>query len=128
MAATDTRPNPSDIGLNQTSQTERLGSSKPTRPEAIAPRQAAKKNGVRIDEMPKTRSAARCVRGSSAMWRNAKNAPRRIRPMSASANSRYRLAKADWNRRGKPVQHTTMLSTSHTLLTSHTGAIARSMR
>src|SRR5205814_10722442 len=75
-----------------------------TRPLAIAPRQAAKKNGVSSEERPKTRFATRCDLGSCAICRKAKKAPRRIKPTSAMLKRGYRLAKTDSNRIGKPVQ------------------------
>src|SRR5438128_11352555 len=54
------------------------------------------------------------------MWRNAKKAPRRISPISASVKSGYKAAKTDWKRKGNPVQQRTIPSTNQTLLTSQT--------
>src|SRR2546425_3861420 len=87
VAASDTRPNEIDVGLKQACQTGTLGPLTATRPEAMAPSAAAKKNGARTDEMPKTTPALRCPRGPAETWRKAKNAPRKMRASRATAKS-----------------------------------------
>src|SRR5260370_36124572 len=98
-----------DMGLNEASSTDALQ----TRPDAIAPSDAAKKNGVSTEDRPNTRSAARWARGSSATCRNAKNAPRKTRPTKDSAKWGSRLVNiaskrrtsSDYNRNHAILQH-----------------------
>src|SRR5207245_853062 len=79
VAASETRPNAIDVGLKQACQTGVLGPLTATRPEAIAPRAAAKKKGARTDEMPNTTPVLRRPLGPVQTWRKAKKAPRRTR-------------------------------------------------
>src|ERR1700693_5051030 len=87
VAASETRQNDIDVGLKQACQTGMVDPLTATRPEAIAPRAAAKKKGARTDEMPKTRPVLRRPLGPVQTWRKAKNAPRRMRASRAKAKS-----------------------------------------
>src|SRR5207249_10259398 len=87
VAASETRPNAIDVGLKQACQTGVLGPLTATRPEAIAPRAAAKKKGARTDEMPNTTPVLRRPLGPVQTWRKAKKAPRRMRASRAKAKS-----------------------------------------
>src|SRR5947207_13583150 len=91
VAASETRPNVIDAGLKQACQTGTLEPLTATRPEAIAPRAAAKKEGARTDEMPNTDPVLRRPRGPLQTWRTAKDAPRRMRAGRATANTGQRL-------------------------------------
>src|SRR5205823_58012 len=86
-AASQTRANAIDVGLKQACQTGVLGPLTATRPEAIAPRAAAKKKGARTDEMPNTMPVLRRPLGPVQTWRKAKKAPRRMRASRAKAKS-----------------------------------------
>src|ERR671936_2133822 len=87
VAASDTRPNEIEVGLKQACQTEVLGPFTPTRPDAIAPNAAAKKNGARNEDVPNTRLVRRHPCGPIHAWRKAKNAPRKMSANKAAAKS-----------------------------------------
>src|SRR2546429_9254988 len=79
VAASETRPNAIDVGLKQACQTGVLGPLTATRPEAIAPRAAAKKKGARNEETPNTKPALRSPLGPGQKWRRAEKAPQGMR-------------------------------------------------
>src|SRR5207245_10692753 len=126
-AANASTPNAMARGSRHARQTGTTGLPPPTLPEAMAPRAAEKLNGANSEEIPNTREASSRLREVVATLRNAKNAPRRMSPIKASAKSGYRLRNTDSNSRGKPDQQITAANASQTLLASHTGAMACAM-
>src|ERR671934_1781150 len=87
VEANDTRPNDIEVALKQACQTEVLGPFTPTRPEAIAPNAAAKKNGASTEDVPNTTLVRRHPCGPIHTCRKAKNAPREMSANRAAANS-----------------------------------------
>src|SRR2546429_8411507 len=88
VAASETRPNAIDVGLKQACQTGVLGPLTATRPEAIAPRAAAKKKGARTDALPNTTPVLPRPLGPVQSWRKAEKAPCRVRVGRGKAKKR----------------------------------------
>ena len=78
-------PTRSDVGFSQLVHGSPAALPAGTRPLAIAPPAAPRKNGVTTDEIAKTAFAARARSARSATGRKAKAAPRRTIPSAASA-------------------------------------------
>src|SRR6266540_1497401 len=117
-----------DVELSQLAQ--RLPCVFPggTRPDAMPPSAAPSMNGVMTDEMPNAAVSTRLRPAFAATLRNANPAPRTTIPMPARMIGTYSVRMIEPNAELNAVQHTMAAKMSQTLLASHTGAIAWSMR
>ena len=103
---TEIEPVNSDVGLIQDDH----GSPYPpsgTRPEASEPAIVPRKNGASTEEVANTTPNSFACHSVSLYLRNAKLAPRRTMPTSASTSGTYSVVIAAANDRGKPVHHIT---------------------
>jgi hypothetical protein len=116
-----------DVGLSQL--VTRLPAALPTgtRPDAIPPTTAPKKNGVRTEEIANTAPNRRCCGKRSASLRNAKPNPRRTMPNAARLSGIDSVVMMDANAGPNAVHRITRQKISHTWLTSQTGPSARLM-
>src|SRR5262245_38553949 len=92
-----------------------------TRPEAIPPSAAPRKNGVRTDEMAKAAPKTRRTPSRTDAPRKAKLAPRSTMPSAARVNGMNSVESTAEKPEGKAVQNTTRVKINHTWLASHTG-------
>ena len=98
-----------------------------TRPEAMAPATAPRKNGVTSDERAKDPPYNRWRRTGSTSLRSAKPEPRRMMPTAARVSGMYRVDMIEANAGGKQVHSTTRTKMSQTWLVSQTGPMDCSM-
>ena len=80
-----------------------------TRPDAMAPAAAPRKNGVITDDAAKIAPKRRAWAKVSEYLRNANVAPRNTIPASASRSGMKRVLVAAANVAGKPVHHITRM-------------------
>ena len=99
-----------------------------TRPEAIAPVAAPRKNGVTTEERAKAAPKSRRSAGSVTDLRKAKAEPRRMTPKATAVSGTESVAMIAANAEGNAVHTTTRAKMSQTWLASHTGPIECSMR
>ena len=96
-----------------------------TRPEAIPPIAAPKKNGISTEEKANTAPSTRASLIVAAWPRSANAIPRKITPSAARNSGIESVDMSDPNATGNAVQTITSTKISHTWLASHTGLIER---
>src|SRR3990172_2269844 len=85
------RPIRTEVGFSQLAHGSPAALPAGTRPLAMAPPAAPRKNGVTTDEIAKTAPAARRPGRPSATGRKAKAAPRRTMPRAARLSGTNRV-------------------------------------
>ena len=124
MASSPTR---TEVGFSQLVHGSPAALPAGTRPLAIAPPAAPRKNGVTTDEIAKTAPAARRPESPAATGRKAKAAPRRTIPRAASVSGTKRVDMIAAKAGGKAVQRMTRSKMSQVWFASQTGPIASAM-
>ena len=99
-----------------------------TRPLAIAPAAAPRKNGVTTDEAAKTAPARRRPAGPVARGRNAKAAPRKTIPRAARLSGTNRADMIAAKAGGNAVQRMTRSKMSQVWFASQTGPMDVAIR
>ena len=122
--ATASSPTSADVGFSQLVHGSPAALPAGTRPLAIAPPAAPRKNGVTTEEIANTALAARRAVTLSATGRNAKAAPRSTIPRAARVSGTNRVDMIAAKAGGKAVQRMTRSKISQVWFASHTGPIA----
>jgi hypothetical protein len=96
-----------------------------TRPDAIPPAAAPRKNGVSTDETAKTAPTVRASRIVAAWPRSANAAPREMIPSAARKSGTISVENTEPKATGNAVHAITSMKMSQTWFASHTGLIDR---
>ena len=97
----------------------------PTRPDAIPPSTAPKKNGISTEAEANSAPSTRASLIVAAWPRSANAVPRKMIPIAARKSGICSVEKIEPNAVGKAVQTITSTKISQTWLASQTGAIER---
>ena len=114
-----------EVGLTHESIRSPAALPTGTRPEAMPPSAAPRKNGTSTDDSANTAPSVRASRIVAAWPRSANAAPREMIPSAARKSGSDSVEKIEPNATGNAVQAITSTKISHTWLASHTGLIER---